>query len=318
MHAELVLPALFAAAPLPHLPALELLLARGRGARADAQSLEEWLVNAFDAGTGTPPVGALTALADGIDPGDGYWLRADPVHLEIGRDGPALTPFAEADIERTEAEGFAAALNAHFEGEIALHALRPARWCLRSANEIAIDAAAPAGAPGAGDLLPCGVGARRALALLTGMQLALHGHALNQAREARGQPTINSVWLWGAGRLPKSVQAPWQSVCSDDPLAAGLARLGGALHIPLPPAAAQWLERAPRDGRHLCVFDRGACAEGLKSIERDWFAPLLQALRAGRVGMITLRVPDAGHSWETTRADLRRFWRRPRPLAAYA
>jgi hypothetical protein len=183
---------------------------------------------------------------------------------------------------------------------------------------MSIDAAAPAGAPGSRDLLPRGAGARRALALLTGMQLALHGHALNQAREARGQPTINSVWLWGAGRLPGSAHAPWQSVCSDDPLAAGLARLGGARHGPLPSAATQWLGRAPRDGRHLCVFDRGACAEGLGSLERDWFAPLLQALRAGRIGMITLRVPDAGLAWETTRADLRCFWRRPRPLAAYA
>jgi len=45
---------------------------------------------------------------------------------------------------------------------------------------------------------------------------------------------------------------------------------------------------------------------------------LLQALRQGRIGMITLRIPDAGDAWETTRADLRRFWRRRRPLAARA
>jgi len=28
-------------------------------------------------------------------------------------------------------------------------------------------------------------------------------------------------------------------------------------------------------------------------------------------------VPDAAASFETARADLRRFWRRPRPLASY-
>ena len=53
-------------------------------------------------------------------------------------------------------------------------------------------------------------------------------------------------------------------------------------------------------------------------MEELWFAPLLAALRAGRIGMLTVRVPDAGASFETVRGDLRRFWRRPRPLANYA
>ena len=33
--------------------------------------------------------------------------------------------------------------------------------------------------------------------------------------------------------------------------------------------------------------------------------------------MLTVHVPDAGASFETVRGDLRRFWRRPRPLAEY-
>jgi hypothetical protein len=49
------------------------------------------------------------------------------------------------------------------------------------------------------------------------------------------------------------------------------------------------------------------------------FAPLLAALRGGRVGMVTLHVPDSlGASFETVRGDLRRFWRRPRALEKYA
>jgi len=45
---------------------------------------------------------------------------------------------------------------------------------------------------------------------------------------------------------------------------------------------------------------------------------LLAALRSGQLGMLTIRVPDAGLSFETTRADLRRFWRRPLALAGHA
>ena len=46
--------------------------------------------------------------------------------------------------------------------------------------------------------------------------------------------------------------------------------------------------------------------------------PLLAALRSGHIDVITVHVPDASVSFETIRGDLRRFWRRPRPLAAYA
>jgi len=44
------------------------------------------------------------------------------------------------------------------------------------------------------------------------------------------------------------------------------------------------------------------------------------ALRAGRIGMVTVHVPDSpdGASFETIRGDLRRFWRRPKALGHYA
>jgi hypothetical protein len=41
-------------------------------------------------------------------------------------------------------------------------------------------------------------------------------------------------------------------------------------------------------------------------------------LRAGRIGMLTVRAPDAGAGVETVRGDLRRFWRRPRTIGRYA
>ena len=91
--------------------------------------------------------------------------------------------------------------------------------------------------------------------------------------------------------------------------------------------AVPWLERSPEDGRHLVVIEalRGARALGeaealdrrLRELEERWFAPLLAALRAGRIGMLTVHVPEAGAAFETERGDLRRFWRRPRMLAEY-
>jgi hypothetical protein len=99
-------------------------------------------------------------------------------------------------------------------------------------------------------------------------------------------------------------------------------------HDALPASAEPWLARLPEDGRHLAVLDalrapaaleqHAAVEEGIAALERLWFAPLLAALRAERIGMVTLHVPDAGRSFETIRSDLRRIWRRPRRLAHYA
>jgi hypothetical protein len=158
--------------------------------------------------------------------------------------------------------------------------------------------------------------------------MLLHAHPVNAAREARGEPAVNSVWLWGVGSTPQVGSARWNSVCADDPVALGLARLAGARARRLPEGASAWMESARQQGRHLVLLDalRAPLALGqsaeygecVAALEKSWFAPLLAALRAGRVGMVTVRVPDSlGASFETVRGDLRRFWRRPRSLTKY-
>ena len=117
----------------------------------------------------------------------------------------------------------------------------------------------------------------------------------------------------GAGRLPAQTEGRWSSVTAEDPLALGFARLAGAAaRSSLAPNASVWLSQSPGDGRHLVML------EANDALEQDWFAPLAAALRAGRLGMLTLHMPDAGLSVETVRGDLRRFWRRARALASYA
>lgn len=330
MHVELLVPGLLAMQPLPQLPALELLAARGRAMREAPQTPERWLAGAFGVAGAPLPAGALTLLADGGDPEDGWWLCADPVHLKVGPDRLTLVPATACGIERAEADALVAALNEHFGGEFTLLAPQPERWCLRAAWEQVLGAPSPAelACGSAAGVLPQGAEERRAHALMNEMQMVLHAHPVNLQREQRGAPPINSVWLWGAGRLPQSARGPWQSVASDDPLACGLARLAGLPSDACAQSAPQWLEHAPREGRHLCVLEALQAGSGpddaepdprpLEALEQHWFAPLLEALRQGRIGMLSVRVPDAGEAWEATRADLRRFWRRARPLAPRA
>ena len=332
MHCELVVPALFAAHEIPRLPSLELLLARGRAAHADPLSLEAWLAEEFGLGEGIPPAGAITAQGSGarVDEPGTRWVRSDPVHLRLGGDRFTLIPGAACGISREEADAFVAALNRDFEGRCVFVTVRPHQWCMRTGSDATLQAL-PSVELAAQEVdlsLAAGADSPRWLALLNEIQMALHGHPLNAERELRGAPPINSVWFWGTGRLPQAAHGPWHSLTTDDALAAGFAQLAGMRQRPLPAGAAEWLERAPLEGRHLVVLDSlrsvlavdGAeqHADRLATLETRWFAPLLEALRSNRLGMVSVHACDSGCSYETVRSDLRRFWRRARPLAAYA
>jgi hypothetical protein len=322
MHLELVIPALFQAQA--EAPALQLALARGRRSETGALALEEWFAQAFGLGGGPLPAGALTAHAFGAEPA--CWLRADPVHLRADRDRLLLIPSAGFEIGAAEAKELCAELDRLFGAQFTLHPFSPEHWGLRASELMALATRPPLEI--AGRDVDAELPDKRFHALLNEIQMALYQHAVNTAREARGAPVVNSVWLWGAGPLPAAARGPWQSVSAEDPAALGLAKLAGMRHRAPGPGAEAWLGRAPAEGRHLVVLDalRGAAALGdeealaqrLHGIEADWFAPLLAALRAGRIGMLTVHVPDAGLSFETARGDLRRFWRRPQPLSHYA
>ncbi|MDP1952405.1 MAG: phosphoglycerate mutase, partial [Betaproteobacteria bacterium] len=155
-------------------------------------------------------------------------------------------------------------------------------------------------------------------------------HPVNAARESAGEPPINSLWLWGGGHQADAVTAPFNAVRSADVFAAGLAQAACIAGRPLPADAAELLRASASTGVSLIVLDQlraparygdaHGWREGLAQLERDWFAPLLEALRVGRIGMLSLHAlgPAGALSVEITRGDLRRFWRRTKPLAGHA
>jgi hypothetical protein len=313
--------------------ALELLLARGRRAERPASNLEQWLLERFGVGGAEDrPAAPYSLAADDAEPGEAWWLRADPVHVEVDRDTLWIADATVFDLSRDEAAQLVTRLNAHFAPELEFRAIRPDRWYARSLSRPAIATTPIAEARGrpVDQYLPRGPEATRWHAVLNEAQMLLHEHPVNEAREARGAATINSVWLWGAGRLVAPARTPYACVWADDPLARGLARAAQARHEPLPRSARALLEPAGRTGVTAVILDalRAPAAYGdadawrdaLGTLERDWFDPLLDALRGGRIGMITLHVPGNARTLaaETTRQDLRYLWRRAKPLAVYA
>ena len=142
MHCELLVPGLFAAPPEARLPALELLLARGRCTSSGSQTCEAWLHDAFELDTPLP-AGALTLLGAAVDPGADWCLRADPVHLRLMQDRMVLAPAAALHLQRAEAEALCEALSHHFAPQWQVQPVDAGRWVARGAEAIAIEAQPP-------------------------------------------------------------------------------------------------------------------------------------------------------------------------------
>ena len=320
MHCSLYIPDFFSAgnsAPANRLESAETLIAKGRRKRKPAAAAEAWLLERFGARPQRGwPVAPYTLLADGGVPENHFWMRADPVHLSVGLDGVGLDG-AALELTQGEADALAGTLNRHFGDALAFHALRPERWYVRLPGAPDIETTPPSAAMGTsiGDKLPSGADATRFRALMNEAQMALHEHPVNVEREARGAPSVNSVWLWGGGVLEAPQARPCSVVLANDPLARGLARAARIPERPLPRDGRMMLAGLPAEGVALAVLD----APPSPALERDWFEPLLAALREGRVGMLSLCFSSRSSllEVETVRSDLRYFWRARKPLEAW-
>lgn len=153
-------------------------------------------------GDGMLPFAARAAVADGLDPGDLAWALLSPVHWQVGRDHLTMGDPAELDLDEAESRAFLDALRPLFESEGWLCAWgAPTRWYLAHESLTALPTASLDRVVGRNpDLwLPDAPSARPLRRLVSEVQMLLHTHPLNDAREARGALPLNSVWLSGCG-----------------------------------------------------------------------------------------------------------------------
>ncbi|MBI4987943.1 MAG: hypothetical protein HZC23_03885 [Rhodocyclales bacterium] len=305
------------------LPALASLLGRGRRERRPALPFERWLCEAFGVQADELPYGALRLLGEGVDPGDDAWLCADPVHLRFSRDILVVGGAAELELAEHEAKQLAAALNAHLADFGEFLAPHPRRWYLRMkrAPRIATHPLSAVTGRTIEPFLPQGEEARAWRQFINEAQVLLHNHPVNAAREEAGLPMANSLWPWGAGRLPDSAAAPAPHIRADHPLARGLATLAGVPAMPVPErfenAVPQGLTFLETLGEAAQSLDAAAWRSGLAELEARWFAPMLSTLKARRLHGIRLTAlgDDATVDITLDAGDLWQFWRRPKTLA---
>jgi hypothetical protein len=302
------------------LPALAALMRRGRAtpdpAAQRAASPGERLAHLF-----APSPGGCAALAparmalDGLAAGEDDWLCADPVHLRLMRDHLLLGDSHVFELGADEAADLVAGLNRHFAERIVFVQGAPERWYARVPAGDGFPPQPPLDACLARPLPAPQAGAPGAV-LLTEIQMFLHAHAVNAAREARAADPVNSVWLWGGGDAGRP-RAPAPCIVCDGPLCSALATAAGV--TPAPPEAFAALLDAPGGDLFVSVErlhaparygQTEALATQLAGLEAQLFAPLLDALRRGRIGRLELELPERPNGLRVvSRWDSWKFWR---------
>lgn len=332
----LVLPDLYPATPseatrasLPRLPALERWLARARReALGGDAGWRDWLLARHAPGWRAAGPAAVAARALAVPgPGTGpaaspaapvHWL-ATPVHFVAGLDTLRLHPAGLLRLEATEQQALASDFARVFAGSgwhlratgrrelllggppVEARTADPARWLGAEPSE-----GMPAG-PAAGALKR--VGAE--------IEMWLHQHPVNEAREARGELPATALWAWGStGRAPPGLQpapqpglapgvsatAPAPRLFGEDAFLDGLARVtGAAAPGPADAAAAHGLHGAAPGGvagrGHDVVVVLGAGElpgpEQIADWESAWFEPALAAHARGDWEALVLACGDA-------------------------
>jgi len=331
------------------LPAIEMLLAKSSQFKNESQGVEAWLCNAFSVEKQQDwPVAPFTLLADKIgnmEVGDGYWLRVDPVHLLVEHDQVLLADSRTFRISLEEARKFADVINKYF-AEDALHPpscgaddkrrmitflpLYADRWylCIARTPLIHTQLLSEVAVKNINNFLPFGAEKIFWSGILNEIQMLLHEHPLNQAREERGESALNGVWFWGGGVMPKIVISPYTHVWSNDVLPCALAMACGNSYAALPTNVKAW-QQSITSGRHLVFLDSlhgksqygdaYGWRESLKELERDWFDPLLAILKKGLINQIAITTinKDYARSFSITRSNLCKFWRVKRSFSTY-
>jgi hypothetical protein len=128
----------------------------------------------------------------------------------------------------------------------------------------------------------------------------------------RGQPAINSVWLWGIGRLGRLLQVELPSLYTDDEWLTGLWRLHGGAARPLDEFAAAG--DAAKDTLVACANAPGVDPGiALAFVETSCFAPARARLLQRSTATISMLL---GNQTVAVGSHARyRFWRRRRPLS---
>ena len=240
------------------------------------------------------PFAARAAAADGILVAGQAWGLLTPAHWDVGRDHVTLSDPLALSLGEQESRDLFNAVRGLFESEgFALAWGASSRWYLAHESLAGLKCASLDRVIGRNvDLWLRGdpqatTSTRLIRRLQSEVQLLLYPHPINEAREGRGDLTVNSFWLSGCGR-----------------------------HLPADEAAVQVDEslRGP-----LLMQAWVAWADAWRALDQGALSRLSASLEAGGDASLTLCGERHAQRFEHRRPSLlqraRRRWTAPEPDA---
>lgn len=247
------------------------------------QRLQEHGTDRGDASSLSPPHERAQAQALGLPQADGQipwaaWQQActpagnastsacafiTPCHWQVGS-RQVVMHGALADFTANESQAILQAMQPYFmEDDIDLQYQQATRWLARGAvlADLACASLDRVCGRDVRDWMARGAAAPKLHRLQAEMQMLLHQHPVNEAREARGLLPVNSFWVSGAGTLPTA----WQP-SGDHAVLSVVTTLRDAA------VAADW----------------PAWAQAWTALDAQECAALLQQLRSGGAARLTL------------------------------
>jgi hypothetical protein len=270
---------------------------------------------------GDLPVAAISAAVDGLDIGDNYWLRADPVHFMMQRDCFSLSEPAPLFVNASHAILMIASLNAHFSQDGLEFCIgKSGAWYLRADEAAQIITTLPSVAmdKNVHHFMPQGVDSAKWKSILNEVQMLLHDHPVNEAREISGELVVNSVWLSGGGVMPafKALQHDVDLILANDVLSQGLAIL---TNTPCQPISSSLDKILHSTAQHVRMVLPQSNHSQANNLDEAWFLPLFVALKNKQIKQLTLNLGFYEKCLVVMikPLDVYKFWRKAKPIMQY-
>lgn len=310
------------------LPGLQTLLAKGDQFAVKPQSFHQQASYLFHQPECLPIASTQASIEVDSFNASHFWLSVDPVQMVPDRDTLVLIPNHTLHITEDESKALLASFNAHFaEDKVELIWASPTRWYLSIVQAVDIKTVGleKVAYQSVNEHYPTGNAAQYWRQLINETQMLFYTHPCNEARREKGWPEINSVWVWGEGKIKpeKILRRTDAAIWSNHVYLRGMANLTGAQSKPSPKDYQAWLQyqksiSSSEITKHFIYLDDvvesldqlqlSEWIDLLESLESDWFAPLLGDLKQGGIDSLLL---DLGQETRThlKPQHLKRFWR---------
>ena len=277
------------------------------------------------------------------------WI-ATPVHLVAGLSSVHLDARGLVQVELEVRRDLALDFNKVFgESGFRLEALPSAGFLMsgpRIADPDIVDPARVLGASITG-VLPEASNAPTLRRLVAEIEMWLHDHPVNVARQRRGRLPITALWLWGGGIAREGVALDLERLHTDtmdtvpasvvrgaaleatgipvpgaafgaDPFLHGLWRLSGTIARALPRTFEEVLGYSGRRAVFALELSQAfeenrswSLRDALMDVDRRWISSALEALRKRDIARVTVVAND--HVLSLGSRDPWKLWRMPRP-----